>query len=78
MKNRIIPYGYRIEDGKVTIYQEEAAIVKEIYEKRAAGVILSDIAASLNDRGIPFYGELGWDKHKVKRLLEEKNLHFKK
>lgn len=70
MKNRIIPYGYRIEDGKVTIYHEEAAIVKEIYEKRAAGVILSDIAASLNDRGIPFYGELGWDKHKVKRLLE--------
>ena len=70
MKNRIIPYGYRIEDGKVTVCQEGAAIVKEIYEKRAAGVILSEIAASLNDRGIPFYGELGWDKHKVKRLLE--------
>jgi len=70
VKNRIIPYGYRIEDGKITICQEEAAIVKEIYEKRAAGVILSEIAASLNDRGIPFYGELGWDKHKVKRVLE--------
>ncbi len=70
MKNRIIPYGYRIENGKVTICQEEAAIVKEVYEKRAAGVILSEIASNLNDRGIPFYGELGWDKHKVKRLLE--------
>lgn len=70
MKNRIIPYGYRIEDGKVTVCQKEAAIVKEIYDKRAAGVILSEIAAILNDRGIPFYGEFGWDKHKVKRTLE--------
>lgn len=70
MKNRIIPYGYRIEDGKITICQEEAAIVKEIYEKRAAGTILSQIASSLNDRGISFYGEHGWDKHKVKRVLE--------
>ncbi len=70
MKNRIIPYGYRIKDGKITICQEETAIVKEIYDKRAAGVILSEIAASLNDRGIPFYGEHGWDKHKVKRMLE--------
>ncbi len=70
MKNRIIPYGYQIENGKIAVCQKEAEIVKEIYEKRTAGIILSEIADSLNDRSVMFYGEHGWDKHKVKRALE--------
>lgn len=70
MKNRKIPYGYKIEDGKIAICHEEAPIVKELFEKRAAGRTLKEIADSLNLRNIPYYPGIGWDKHKVKRVLE--------
>ena len=70
MSNRILPYGYRIQNGKLTVDKMEAEIVKEIYSKRTNGEILSKIADNLNLRGILFYEDAGWDKHKVKRVLE--------
>jgi len=70
MSNRLLPYGYRVHDGRLMIDGAEAIVVKEVCKMRASGMILSEIADMLNLRGIPFYETAGWDKHKVKRLLE--------
>jgi len=44
-------YGYTLKDGKLVPVPNEAAIVKEIFEKYAAGMGADSIAKSLNDRG---------------------------
>jgi len=70
MKNRIIAFGYEIRDGKLTISNTEAEYVRRIFEKRANGEIYSDIAVWLNNREIPYFENIGWDKHKIKRVLD--------
>ena len=47
-------YGYtHDQDGKLIICEEEAKIVRLIYEMAASGVSLSRISAQLEDIGIP-------------------------
>lgn len=70
MSNRMLPYGYQIKNGTLEINEAEALIVKEVYGKRAIGETFSRIADNLNDRQIPFYEDAVWDKHKIKRVLE--------
>ena len=70
MSNRLLPYGYRIKYGRLMIDEIEMTVVKEVCKMRSAGETLKQIADSLNFRGISFYETAGWDKHKVKRLLE--------
>lgn len=70
MSNRTLPYGYKIQGGILAAAEPEAEIVKEIYSERAKGETLSKIADWLNLRSIPFFKDASWDKHKVKRVLE--------
>ena len=52
-----ILYGYRVEKKKVYIEEEQANIVREIYEKYASGVFVKDIIKDLTDRGIYHRGK---------------------
>lgn len=52
-------YGYKIENHKVVINEEQAKVVRHIYEQYALGVYVKDIIASLTEkhifnRGKPF------------------------
>ena len=53
-----IPYGYRVrgEDGLPEVVEEEAAIVREIIERVAAGSTLYGESKRLNDQGVPSPG----------------------
>lgn len=69
-KNRTLPFGYAYENGEVVRNQEEARAVAHIFELYILGKSLSEIPEMLT---IPFNGEDSkWDKHKVKRVLENK------
>lgn len=46
------PYGYRIEDGRFVIDEARAMVVKEVFERYAAGETYKSICASLNARGL--------------------------
>lgn len=71
MTNRKNLYGYRIQNGELTILPDEAAVVKQIATLYISGGSYQGIADSLNKAGIPFSPEVPpWNKHKVKRLLE--------
>lgn len=66
------PFGYRILDGKkLSIHAEEASLVKWIFQAYLEGQSTEWIAEDLNRRHIPYSQERPeWNKHKVKRLLE--------
>lgn len=65
------PYGYRYskDDGKWTVDEGEAAVVREIYARVTAGESTGLIAKSLHDRGVPrhFGGE--WTRSEVWRVV---------
>ena len=71
MTNRKNLYGYHIENGELAIVSQEAEIVQRIATLYIAGGSYQSIAETLNGDGIPFSTEAPlWNKHKVKRLLE--------
>ena len=47
-----INFGYRVKNQKAVIYEEEAAIVREIFSRYANGAKLIDLTNELNERGI--------------------------
>ena len=47
-----LTYGYKVENKKVYIYEDQANIVREIFTMYANGHLVPEIRQSLNDRGI--------------------------
>ena len=47
-----IPYGYKVENRKFVVSEDEAQIVIRIYEMYASGVIAKNIIKTLTDEGI--------------------------
>lgn len=71
MSNRKILYGYQIQRGELAIVPQEAAVVERIATLYLNGLSYQKISDTLNSDGIPFSEENAlWNKHKVKRLLE--------
>lgn len=71
MINRKILYGYRIQRGELTVQPQEAVVVRRIATLYMDGLSYQKISDTLNADGIPFSQEAPlWNKHKVKRLLE--------
>lgn len=71
MSNRKILYGYQIQYGELAIIPQEAEIVQRIATLYLNGVSYQKISDALNHDAIPFSTEAPlWNKHKVKRLLE--------
>ena len=71
MHKRKILYGYLIQNGEVTAEPKEAIMVKRIFVDYLEGLSYQSIAEMLNEDKIPYSSEAPeWNKHKVKRLLE--------
>ena len=71
MSNRKMLYGYQIQNGELTLVPEEAAVVKRVSFFYLDGLSYQKLADLLNQEHIPFSQETpAWDKHKLKRLLE--------
>lgn len=71
MSNRKNLYGYRIENGALVVAPQEAEIVERVVTLYLSGASYQAIAEALNGDGVPYSAEAPvWNKHKVKRLLE--------
>ena len=65
-----VPYGYIIDSVSVFALDEvRAAVVKEIYENRAAGSSLRQIAGMLNEKGMKSVRGGDWTKQSVSYIL---------
>ncbi len=64
-----VPYGYRTKNGEAYIIEEEAKIVKLIYELYLKGWGYSRIALHLNRSGIKTMNGKMWQHHQPDRIL---------
>ena len=70
LKNRNIPFGYCVVNGKYAINEIEAQAVREIFENYINGKSLKTIAAEMK---IPYNsGKATWNKNMVARVLENR------
>lgn len=71
MINRKVLYGYQIQNGTLEIVPEEQRTVSMVFTLYNAGASYQAISDALNRQGVPYCREVPlWNKHKVKRLLE--------
>lgn len=69
-KNRNIPFGYCMINGKYAVNSIEAAAVKQIFTEYSAGKSLNEIAAKMV---VPYHSDKPlWNKNTVKRVLENR------
>ena len=67
MIKRSIPFGYMMVRGEIVINEPEAADVRRAFALYLQGASLRDIAGMMT---VPYNEGAGWDKHKVKRILD--------
>jgi site-specific DNA recombinase len=69
------PYGFDLVDGTLVINEQEAPIVREIFDRYIHGTGLDSIAADLNLRGIPTKFGKEWSKVTVQNLLQNQTYY---
>ena len=64
------PYGFRLIDKELTVYEPEAEIVRWIYKAYLSGWSTSEIARDMSQRGIPTkMGKSKWTSSRVAFIL---------
>ena len=63
-------YGYNIKNRQITINEEQAAVVRLIFEMYLNGIGTITIAKQLNGRGIPAPGGKTWNKASIVEMLK--------
>jgi len=63
-----LPYGYRLEGGRVVAVPEEAAVVKRIFKLRAKGESYGAICRRLNGEKVPTQRGGKWRVSTVRRI----------
>ena len=70
-KNRFIPYGYTMRNGRTVIEHSEADIIREIFSLYIDGASLKNIAENLTARKVPYTEKNDvWDKARIARILD--------
>ncbi len=67
-------YGYDYKDGNIVIHEEQAAVVRNIFDWYIGGMGMTVIARRLNEQGIPTYCGGKWTPSRVGYLLENEKL----
>lgn len=70
-KTRSLPYGYEMRGGEIKVAEKEARVLRRIYRMYERGSSLNSIANAFEKEGVPYSAAVStWNKHKVKRILE--------
>ncbi len=70
-KNRVLPFGYKVENGVPVIDTIETLEVTAIYREYLHGASYKTIAARLTESRVHFLPtRCDWNKNRVKRMLE--------
>ncbi len=73
MANRMISFGYGIENGKIVAVPSEVEIVKRIFAEYLNGKLLKEIAENLSADGVIFYEDRSdWNKNTVCRIIQNR------
>ena len=70
MKNRYIPFGYRIQHGDLTVDSAQTATVQYIFNAYTEGQSFKEIAEYLTTSGIAYhFTDNNWNKNIIARIL---------
>lgn len=73
-QNRWLPYGYKVENGKTTINEQESEIIRRIFKSYANGESYKKIAEALTAMGVTYMqNKPAWNKNMVARILQNKS-----
>ena len=72
MKNRKLPFGYRMEQGRVVLHPQEAEIVKQIFQSYISGASYQELVGMLRNQPVPYDTNRPWNKNMIARILENK------
>lgn len=69
-----MPIGYKVIDGKITVYEKHRKIVEEIFRDYDSGISAIRIASGLKARGITnAHDRVAWTHVSIGRILENHN-----
>lgn len=72
MAQRRLPFGYKMELGKVIPHEAEAAIVQNIFQQYALGLSYGDLVTLLDKQPIFYEPRKPWNKNMIARMLANK------
>lgn len=64
------PFGYKMEWGEIVIQEQEASVVRWIFQTYLTGASYNDLAETLENGDIPYEVGKLWNKNMVARILE--------
>ena len=63
------PFGYRISDNDLNVIEDEAQVVREIFQRYCSGEYMSSIAESLNSRSVRTRRGCLWTIYSIRQIL---------
>lgn len=67
--NRKLPFGYRMEQGRITVNPEESQWVSYIFHQYIKGMSYQELTEKMKQTGIPYDGNKPWNKNMIARIL---------
>lgn len=68
--NRKQPFGYKMEWGEIVIQEQEASVVRWIFQSYLTGASYNDLTKALEKGDVPYEVGKLWNKNMVARILE--------
>ena len=69
--NRVLPFGYKMEFGRVVIFLEEASWVTYLFDQYLLGASYKGLSDEMNGYGVHYDGEKPWNKNMIARILQD-------
>ncbi len=69
--NRALPFGYKMEFGRIVIFPEEAGWVTYLFDQYLLGVSYKGLSDEMNGYCVRYDGERTWNKNMVARILQD-------
>lgn len=69
MKNRKLPFGYKMELGEIVRHPQEAELVRHIFQQYISGTSYQTLVTELNNQDVSYDEGKLWNKNMVARIL---------
>ena len=69
--NRALPFGYKMEFGRIVIFPEEAGWVTYLFDQYLLGASYKGLSDEMNGYGVHYDGEKPWNKNMIARILQD-------
>lgn len=69
--NRKLPFGYKMEQGRVVVNTGEATWVKYLFEQYNLGVSIRFLTNVMHNSSVPYDGDRRWNINMVARILAD-------